>query len=222
MSLPKAGARHFNFYVAIGVGVLAAILTVVFVPRYFPAAAASAFSLAYLVLTARDMPRLTPDYLRQHAGDEDAPPLVVFLLTLALVAYVTVALFLVVNDRAPDPWRLALGVLSVVLAWLMIHVMWGMHYAWEYYEAPEERGQEERSKEDRQKGGLEFAGDDDPDGMDFLYFSLVIAQTAQTSDTEVISSRMRRIVVGHSLFSYFFNTVMVAAAVNIVVSLGSG
>lgn len=215
MSLPKAGARHFNFYVAIGVGVLAAILTVVFVPRYFPAAAASAFSLAYLVLTARDMPRLTPDYLRQHAGDEDAPPLVVFLLTLALVAYVTVALFLVVNDRAPDPWRLALGVLSVVLAWLMIHVMWGMHYAWEYYEAPEEKSGSE------QAGGLKFPGDEDPCGMDFVYFSLVVAMTAQTSDTNVTSSKMRRVVTGHSLFSYLFTTVFIAASVNIVMSLGN-
>lgn len=58
--------------------------------------------------------------------------------------------------------------------------------------------------------------------MAFIYFSLVIAMTAQTSDTGVTDNKMRRIVTGHSLFSYLVNTVAVAAAVNIVVSLGGG
>ena len=46
--------------------------------------------------------------------------------------------------------------------------------------------------------------------------------TDQTSDTEVTSRAMRRITTGHSLFSYLFNTVVVAAAVNIVVQLAQG
>jgi len=66
---------------------------------------------------------------------------------------------------------------------------------------------------------LKFAGEDDPDGMDFIYYAMVIAMTDQTSDTDVTSRAMRRITTGHSLFSYFFNTVIVAASINIVVSL---
>ena len=215
MALPRVRSRHWNFYIALAVGVVSAILTLVFWPDLFPAIAASAFSLTYLVLSARDMRKLTPDYLRHHAGDEDAPPWVVFLLTLAIVAYVTAALFVAVNDRSPNGLRLILGALSVVLAWLMIHVMWGMHYAWEYYEAPKEKSG------GQQVGGLRFPGDDNPCGMDFVYFSLVVAMTAQTSDTNVTSSKMRRIVTGHSVFSYLFTTVFIAAAVNIVMSLGS-
>jgi uncharacterized membrane protein len=213
MALPRARSRHWNFYLAVAAGIIASLATLVFAPDLFPAVAASIFSVTYLALTAWDMPRLTPDYLREHAGDEDAPPLIVFLLTLAVVVYVTVALFVAVNDASPDVLRLSLGTVSVVLAWLMIHTMWGMHYAWEYYAAPD-KGVEE------QQGGLEFSGNDEPDGADFIYFALVVAMTAQTSDTEVASRAMRRIVTGHSLFSYLFNTVVIAAAVNIVVSLG--
>jgi uncharacterized membrane protein len=33
---------------------------------------------------------------------------------------------------------------------------------------------------------------------------------------------MQRIVLIHSVFSFFFNTIIIAAAVNITVSLGSG
>jgi uncharacterized membrane protein len=214
LALPKAGGRHWNFYLAVIAGAFAAVVTLLLFPDLFPAAAASIFSLTYLVLTARDMPHLTPDYLRQHAADEDAPPLVVFLLTIGIVVYITVALFMVVNAGEPTPWRIGLGILSVVLGWLMIHAMWGMHYAWEYYEAPETGGKLD------QRGGLDFPGKDLPDGMAFISFSLVVAMTAQTSDTEISDNKMRRIVTGHSLFSYLFNTVAVAAAVNIVVSLG--
>ena len=214
MAFPKARSRHWNFYIAIAAGVVAAIVTLLIVPELFPSIAASVFSLTYLGLTARDLPKLSPGYLREHAGDEDAPPWTVFVLSLAIVIYVLISLFMAVNDASPSPVRLVLGGASVFLSWLMIHVMWGMHYAWEFYAQPE------KASRSSQEGGLEFAGDAEPDGADFLYFSLVIAMTAQTSDTEVSSRKMRRIVSVHSLFSYLFNTVIVAAAVNIVVSLG--
>jgi len=123
VSLPKAGGRHWNFYLAVAAGIIASVATFMLAPDLFPAAAASISSLTYLVLTARDMPKLTPDYLREHAGDEDAPPLVVFVLTIGLMVYVTIALFLVVNDNSPNGLRLSVGVISVILAWLMIHIM---------------------------------------------------------------------------------------------------
>jgi len=215
MALPRMQSRHWNFYIAVTVGLVTAAATLAFAPDLFPEVAASAFSLTYLVLTARDLPRLTPDYLRHHAGDEDAPPWVVFLLTLAILVYVTVALFLAVNDKSVNGLRLILGILSVALSWLMIHVMWGMHYAWEYYEAPDV------SSDAQQVGGLDFPGGGDPCGSDFVYFSLVVAMTAQTSDTSVTSSKMRRIVAAHGLFGYLFTTVVIAAAINIVMSLGN-
>jgi uncharacterized membrane protein len=215
MAFPRVGSRHWNFFLALGIGIAALVATLLIAADVAAAVGASAFSLVYLVLTARDLPKLSPDYLRQHAADEDAPPLVVFVLTIGVVVYVLVALFMAVNDSSPDPARLSMGVASVVLTWLMIQVMWGMHYAWEYYEAPP-KGQSKR----KEAAGLDFPGEAPPDGADFVYFSLVVAMTAQTADTEVTSRKMRRIVTGHGLFSYLFNTVIVAAAVNIVVSLG--
>jgi uncharacterized membrane protein len=215
MNWLRRTGRHRNFYVAALVGALAAILTLTFAAHLFPSVAASAFSLAYLVLVAFDLPRLTPDFLRKHASEEDAPPAIIFALTLAIVIYVVVALFLIINDKkSPDVLLLILGFASVVLSWLMIGAMWAMHYAWEYYDAPT------NGQDTDQRGGLGFPGDQQPDGMAFIYFSLVVAMTAQTSDTNVSDNHMRRIVIGQGIFGYFFNTVAVAAAVNVVVSLG--
>ena len=211
---PKVKSRHWNFYLAAALGIVATVITVAFAPDLFPSVAVSVFSLVYLVLTARDMPKLTPDYLRQHAGDEDAPPFVVFVLTLVIVIYTTASLFMAVNSESPNALRLSLGSAAVVLSWFMIHTMWGMHYAWEYYSAAEKP-----TKGRRDRGGLKFPGEDEPDGMDFIYYAMVIAMTDQTSDTDVTSRTMRRITTGHSVFSYFFNTVIVAASINIIISL---
>jgi len=214
MKLPRARSRHWNFYLALVAGLLVTCATLFSWHSLSAALGASAFSLTYLCLTARNIPHLTPDYLRRHANDEDAPPLAVFVLTLAIVAYVTIALFLVINTgHDADPFRIALGAVSFILSWLMINVMWGMHYAWEFYEAPDP------GKEGEQQGGLDFPGQELPDGLAFIYFSLVVAMTAQTSDTNLTSNRMRRVVVGQSLFGYLFNTVIIAAAINIVLSL---
>jgi uncharacterized membrane protein len=43
----------------------------------------------------------------------------------------------------------------------------------------------------------------------------------QTSDTDVLTTPMRRAVIWHSVVSFFFNTILIAMAVNAVVSRSS-
>ncbi|WP_429937839.1 DUF1345 domain-containing protein, partial [Brucella melitensis] len=73
----------------------------------------------------------------------------------------------------------------------------------------------------RYRGGFDFPGTPEPSGWDFAYYAYVIGMTAQTSDTNVTTPAMRRTTLLHSIVSFFFNTVLVAAAVNVVVALGS-
>ena len=67
--------------------------------------------------------------------------------------------------------------------------------------------------------GLDFPGGERPGGFDFLYFSYVLGMTAQVADVPVTSSAMRRRVTIHGVFSFFFNTIIVAATVNVVVAI---
>jgi uncharacterized membrane protein len=67
---------------------------------------------------------------------------------------------------------------------------------------------------------LDFPETERPQGWVFLYFATVIGMTAQTADTGITTTQMRRIVLLHSIVAFFFNTVIVAAAVNLAVSLG--
>ena len=45
--------------------------------------------------------------------------------------------------------------------------------------------------------------------------------TAQTSDVNVTKTSMRKLTLLHAVVSFFFNTVLVAAAVNVAVSLAA-
>ncbi|MFD1809390.1 DUF1345 domain-containing protein [Gemmobacter lanyuensis] len=52
---------------------------------------------------------------------------------------------------------------------------------------------------------------------DFLYFSFTIGMTAQVSDVVVERPGLRRLVLAHGVVSFFYNTVILALAVNAAV-----
>jgi uncharacterized membrane protein len=207
--------RHLGFYLSVAAGLAAALLAWLLAPRLVLLAGVNTFFFAYLVLAGTQLFRMDPAFLRKHAAEEDAPaPLILAVMAVA-VTVSAVSLFLVlIDDKRGMPLELALSIASVALGWFAIHTMWAMHYAYEYYEV---RGTSPRAK--AVKGGLEFPGGEDPDGTAFLYFSYVVGMTAQTSDTAVSSNAMRRLVTLHGVFAFFFNTILVAAAVNIAIAL---
>jgi uncharacterized membrane protein len=56
--------------------------------------------------------------------------------------------------------------------------------------------------------------DDEPDFIDFAYFSFVLGMTFQVSDVQVTSRRLRRLVLAHSLLSFVYNTILLALTIN--------
>lgn len=216
-------SRHLQFVVATGCGVVAAVVAGTFGTRLaLPVGADIAFAV-YSSLVLREMPRLTADYLSKRARAADLPVLLIFIITAAAVTAALISLFLLINSKGnPHPVELAFGLLSIPLGWFTIHAMTALHYAHVFWMDDEETDSGSRSKDRVPIGGLVFAGKKHPEGWDFLYFSTTVGMTSQTSDTEVSTTQMRRIVLLHSVVSFFFNTVIVAAAVNLAVSLGSG
>jgi uncharacterized membrane protein len=58
----------------------------------------------------------------------------------------------------------------------------------------------------------------EPGPTEFVYLAMVVGMTAQVADTNVQSTEMRRAVTLHAVVSFFFNTVLIAMAVNAAVS----
>lgn len=219
MALAMPRPRHRAFYIAGGIGVAVGIIIFFIAAGQALTLGIEAFFVAYLVLAFWQIRRMTADFLRSHADEADAPVPVIFGSTALALCAAVVSLFQLLNQGGqPDPLQLTLGAAAVVLGWFVVNTMAAQHYAYEYYGAPENHTDDDKAV----AGGFEFPTGDEPDGMSFLYQSYTIGMTAQVSDVSATTPAMQRIVLIHSVFSFFFNTVIIAAAVNITVSLGSG
>jgi uncharacterized membrane protein len=209
--------HHARFYIAGFIGILAWGVEELFVavPAFDMVIGGSAFFISYLIPAAIFASRLTPAHLRKRADFDDEGIALIMLITLAAIVVSFISIFILVNsDDQLRAWQMAICIASVPLGWLMLHTVMAFHYAYLYY--TDERVGGKKSKE---CGGLEFPGTKQPDAMDFLYFSFVLGMTAQTSDVAVTMPHMRHTTLGHSIISCFYNTAILAFAINIAAGM---
>ncbi|PBC04080.1 DUF1345 domain-containing protein [Mesorhizobium sp. WSM3860] len=212
--------RHVQFAFAAAIGIVALLLALMLRAPLPYSIGANLFFATYTVLVLVAMPRLTGRYLSKNARATDLPVLLIFAVTLLVVGLAIGSLFQLINQKAAaHPLEVLFAMLSIPLGWFTIHAMAALHYAHVYWMDGDEIDEKTRNK--NPVGGLDFPGGKRPEGWDFLYFATVIGMTAQTADTAITTSRMRQVVLVHSILAFFFNTVIVAAAVNLAVSLGS-
>ena len=167
----------------------------------------------FLILTFLKLARTqSVDAIRARAAELDEAGVAVLPLSL-LAAAASVAVVIseaasgsAGGDRGVEA-LLTLG--TVVASWLFVHVLFGLHYAHRFY-APDDGGD---------RGGLLFPGESAPDYWDFLHFALIIGVASQTADVQIADRALRRLATVHSVTAFVFNTVLVALAVNLAVSL---
>ena len=168
---------------------------------------------AYLILITLMMLGADPRRIRAVARREDErASAVLAVVCLGVVASMVAIAFELATAKsaghAQSSHYLFTGI-TVLGAWLMVPMMFTVHYAHLYYRAPHEPP-------------LRFPDDQiEPDYWDFLYFSFPIAVASQTADISIRSRAMRRAVLGQSLLSFFFNTSILALSINIAAGLFS-
>ena len=54
---------------------------------------------------------------------------------------------------------------------------------------------------------------------DFAYLAFTLGMTYQVSDTALRTSQVRKIVLAHTLISYVFGAVIIAASINLLAGL---
>lgn len=214
--------RVVQGHVRTGAAVLLGVLSYLLLPGTLlpPVRAVLAWDIGAVALLAAathlfadgDHARMVRNAAAQSEGEW-----VIFFVTLAGVVFSFVALtavFAGVKDLAPQAKRLhvALVAATLLLSWLMTHVVFALRYAHEYYATDGAPGP-------GIDGGLEFPGQEPPDYWDFCYFSVVLGMTFQVSDVQITSRKLRRLALAHGLIGFLFNTVIVALTVNIAASL---
>jgi uncharacterized membrane protein len=177
-----------------------------------------AFALTSVVLATIVLLTKDPYEVRRNARlqDSNATFLFITIVSAASVSLLAVGLLLASAKSLPAEklaGHVVAAVASIVLSWLLIHILFTLRYAHLYYLNARD---EERKKA---SGGLDFPGEESPTYTDFAYFSFVIGMTCQVSDIQITSARLRRIALVHGLISFCFNTAILAIFVNIIAGL---
>ena len=217
--MKKFIVRHGQFFAAALMGVAGLAAAFLFSIPLPYTLGANLFFVVYSGLILAELPSMTPKYLQAHARNADLPVFLIFAVTLMIVAVAVGSLFALMNARrTPSTAELAFALASIPLGWFTIQAMASMHYAHIYWIRDDDASDE--GKHGKPAGGLDFPGKSPPNGPDFLYFGATVGMTAQTADVAITSSKMRRAVLMHAIVSFFFNAIIVAAAVNLAVTLG--
>ena len=175
-----------------------------------------AFAFAYLFTGWLILYTRPIQEIKKEAKKDDGSKLFVFFMVLlSSIASIVIVLLLMISKSATDSEHgmfVFVSIAGILLSWFMVHTLYTFHYAHMYYDdAP---GGNNKDAE-----GLEFPGDEDPDYIDFAYFSFVIGCTFQVSDVEISSRLIRRSVLWHGLISFGLNTFVVALTINLIAGL---
>ncbi|NIX75595.1 DUF1345 domain-containing protein [Microvirga terricola] len=162
----------------------------------------------YLVLAASMAAHSSIGKMQKRASIEDEGAVVVLILTMtaaiASLVAIMVELYGIHDDKSGwQAFRLAVAAFTILCSWFFMHTIFAIHYAHEYYGDAGERQ------------GLNFPHHSKPDYWDFMYFAVNLGAAAQTSDVMIVTKRMRRLALAHSILAFLFNTTILALAVNV-------
>ncbi len=142
--------------------------------------------------------------------DDTRPGSELLLLGAGVVSLVGVGFAFLKAEEQPgfrEVMLEALGIITIVLSWLVVHTTFALRYAHLYYTQP--------------VGGINYKEGPDyaPDYKDFAYTAFTVGMTYQVSDTDITRREIRHTVLRHALLSFVFGAVIIGATVNIVAGL---
>ena len=167
----------------------------------------------YLVLIWVLMVRADADEVKEFAEREDESATMVLVL-VCVTAVASLAAIILQLGSAKDLTggarilHYASTVATVLGSWLLVGTIFAVHYTKLFYIA------------DDDALPLKFPDEiDRPVYWDLLYFSFTISAAVQTSDVQVMSTPMRKLVLAHTVLGFLFNLAILGLSINIAASL---
>ena len=175
-----------------------------------------AFALTIILLDWIIISTSHPREVRKIAKLQDSSRAFLFtfvtaasVISLGAIAYLLKSTKGLSETAKNEHILLAIG--AVIISWFLLHTIYTLKYAHLYYDP-----HTDVDGKDIGVGGLQFPGKDEPDYLDFVYFSFVVGMTFQVSDVNITSRKIRRVCVGHALLSFAFNTAILALSINVI------
>ncbi|MFV5405515.1 MULTISPECIES: DUF1345 domain-containing protein [unclassified Acinetobacter] len=164
---------------------------------------------AYLFFTIKKLWHIDHAHILQRAMQQDAGKWIILFLVIITLVICFIAIIIEINHLPKTPLirtgHLILSVITIISAWFLMHTIFAIHYAHDFYLALEKQ----------QQGGLDFPNTANPTYPDFLYFSYIIGTSAQTADVSITCQSMRVLNTLHLLLAYGFNTTILAISINV-------
>ncbi|GAA4846049.1 hypothetical protein GCM10023221_25630 [Luteimicrobium xylanilyticum] len=164
-------------------------------------------AVLFVVWTWATVWPMDADATASHATREEPTRLATHatVVVASVASLVGVGFVLLGSDVTDKALAAAVAVASVVASWTTVHTLFALGYAQLYYTGPD--------------GGVDFHQEEPPRYSDFAYVAFTVGMSYAISDTDVGSSAIRRLALGHALLSYLFGTVILATLVNLVAGL---
>jgi len=137
-----------------------------------------------------------------------------FITTASVVSLGAIVYLLKSTKGLPETAKnehILLAITAVIISWFLLHTIYTLRYAHLYYDPDIDIDGETKAV-----GGLQFPGKQQPDYLDFVYFSFIVGMTFQVSDVNITSRRIRRVCIMHALLSFAFNTAILALSINVI------
>jgi uncharacterized membrane protein len=149
--------------------------------------------------------------MRDQAERNDANRVLLLAITGAVMLVLLVAVGAELGEKgSPRPWSVVIIVATLLLSWLFSNIVYALHYAHLFYTRADDGSGD--------KGGLDFPDTEEPSYWDFLYFSLTLGMTFQTSDVSMTQTPVRIVAIFHCFAAFVFNLGILAFTIN---TLGS-
>lgn len=204
--MKKIRSKRSRYVLAFIVGAIVAALTAVFGKLEFvPVAGWDAAALVILLVITTDMRGADAEHTSIVARRDDMNHSLsdAIVLTASLASLGAVIYLLVSKDSSM--LHIGFGLLSIVISWATVHMLYALRYAAMYYSDPE--------------GGIDFNSHEQPRFSDFLYLAYTVGMTYQIADTDIETSTFRRVIIGHAILSFVFGTAIIATTINFLVNL---
>ncbi len=168
----------------------------------------AAFDLAAIVFLLSCVTLLTTREgaeIRDHAQENDANRVVLLAITGLVMSVLLIVMGVQTVGGTPEPSTKILIIATLAVAWLFSNTVYALHYAHLAYSHPRQGC-----------AGINFPGTEVPVYWDFVYFAFTLGMTFQTSDVQVISTDIRRVVTFHCFAAFVFNIGILAFTIGVI------
>jgi uncharacterized membrane protein len=175
------------------------------------------YAVSSIMITLRVFGRATPHELRDWLA-ATAPPAnrvlhvlwaatgggaVSWAVTGAFFSALGIVLLAASDGGLASVFTIVVSVASIAASWAVTAVAYAVRLA----------------REDAVNGGARFPGEHPPVFADWIYLAVQLNTTFSTSDVEITTPGLRRVVTTGSVLAFTFNTVIVALLVSVLITL---